>query len=280
MELEEGIVMGNFTPIIDGGLHLVFLPPDPVVLVNGGDIEAEIVFYVGRNPKRGRKISVNRVGRVEFINYNLVAGWWDFNDPEDPYKDISGNNNDGTCTSCPELIQGGGAPGLGGNALSFNEDGQRVETKHMSLGNKVTFSAWVYRYESTNSYNMFIGQHLPYFAFISTNRFFFSIYISGSQKSLTSISSYEDNKWYHYTATFDGEYMRLYIDGQPDGSSYQPGDVTYFSSYKFSIGDGRSSTWYPFSGLVDDVRIYTAALTAEQIQRIYAETKHKYIAEK
>ncbi|MGI6637126.1 MAG: LamG-like jellyroll fold domain-containing protein [Minisyncoccales bacterium] len=41
---------------------------------------------------------------------------------------------------------------------------------------------------------------------------------------------------------------------------------------------GRSGSSDYFNGLIDDVRIYSRALTAYEVQTLYAQTKDNYLA--
>lgn len=81
--------------------------------------------------------------------------------------------------------------------------------------------------------------------------------------------------WYHVIGSHNGITARLYINGKiiRQSSSY---DSISVASNDWRIGSHGSS--YFFHGLIDDVRVYSTALTSEEIQKIYTETKHKYLA--
>ena len=71
------------------------------------------------------------------------------------------------------------------------------------------------------------------------------------------------NKWYHVAGVDDGNKILIYIDG-------------YKNSYTNFLGDGISMNYFHignyssfFKGLLDDVRIYNAALTTSQIKQEY-----------
>jgi hypothetical protein len=101
--------------------------------------------------------------------------------------------------------------------------------------------------------------------------------------------------WTHVAATFDGRVMRLYIDGtecatspQMDGKYHAPAGWKYrmppkqsavhaggifASSNPLLIGkadrDGAGHPTTFFNGLIDDVMVYSRALTAEEIGNLY-----------
>jgi hypothetical protein len=68
---------------------------------------------------------------------------------------------------------------------------------------------------------------------------------------------------------YDGSQMRLYKDGVQVGSLAKSGSIDTDSAVMVAIGrNGGSATSY-FSGLIDDVRIYNRALSADENKRLY-----------
>src|ERR1044072_6224627 len=66
------------------------------------------------------------------------------------------------------------------------------------------------------------------------------------------------NTWHHVAGVFDGNQMRVYLDGQVDGSlSTTNGPASGTSP--LNIGKSSYTTYY-FGGLIDEVRISAAAL--------------------
>jgi putative heme-binding domain-containing protein len=78
-----------------------------------------------------------------------------------------------------------------------------------------------------------------------------------------------DGQWHHVAGTFDGKQMRLYIDGKKVGELEQPGKLAPGRPTAGSIGayNGRNE---PFNGGIDDMRVYTGALTEEQVAQLVA----------
>ena len=93
-----------------------------------------------------------------------------------------------------------------------------------------------------------------------------------------------DGAWHHVAATFDGNYLRLYVDGVeigtpdrlPSGADlggafgFLPIFINYdfpplTHSRTFNIGNFDRSTPFGFEGDIDDVRIWTRALSPEEI---------------
>jgi hypothetical protein len=83
-----------------------------------------------------------------------------------------------------------------------------------------------------------------------------------------------DGQWHHVAGVYDGTNMFLYVDGTLDASHPATGLITQ-NSYPMCIGavaypEDGVGTGYFFNGLVDEVSIYNRALTAVEIQAIYA----------
>ncbi|MBI5466115.1 MAG: carbohydrate binding domain-containing protein, partial [Candidatus Kerfeldbacteria bacterium] len=68
--------------------------------------------------------------------------------------------------------------------------------------------------------------------------------------------------WQHLALTYDGATARLYHNGSLVGQTAVSGLINNYATNIY-IGDGQE--WEPFHGLMDEVKIYSLALSAEQI---------------
>jgi uncharacterized repeat protein (TIGR02543 family) len=191
---------------------------------------------------------------------NIIAHW-----PLDGnLNDVSGNRITGT-------LQGATVDGAGkiGSAYSFaNTRIHTVDFNSYLSGNNYTYCAWINRSSSQNEFNMFMGQGLPYFSFRAGGQLYWSNSVNGTQRTVITSETYSNNIWYHFAATYDGTYMKIFVNGVEKASSSQPGTMSPGWEVPFSIGDGRNSNWYPFYGKVNDVRIYNTVLTIDQIKEV------------
>lgn len=73
--------------------------------------------------------------------------------------------------------------------------------------------------------------------------------------------------WHHYTYTFDGTTHRLYVDGLEAGNSTAAPQTAPVTSMVFGRWNGGPAEY--FAGALDDVRIYTRALPAAEVQIHY-----------
>ncbi len=68
-------------------------------------------------------------------------------------------------------------------------------------------------------------------------------------------------RWVHLAAVFERPQIRTYVDGQPVGSAYWDHPVGQTGDLQIGRWAGEAS----HSGLIDDVRIYGRALTADEV---------------
>jgi serine/threonine protein kinase/WD40 repeat protein len=81
-----------------------------------------------------------------------------------------------------------------------------------------------------------------------------------------------DHCWHHVAGVCDGTKMILYVDGRQDASVGMPGDIRVNGEPVYIGGNAEVGLrWW--NGLIDDVRIYCRALDAEEIARLFEETK-------
>ena len=82
--------------------------------------------------------------------------------------------------------------------------------------------------------------------------------------------------WHHLVGTYDGETVKVYLDGELKASDETPsGDMSGYST-PVTIGAftnlAKSST-YVFRGLIDQVQIFDRAFSPAQVMRLYNETR-------
>ncbi len=122
-------------------------------------------------------------------------------------------------------------------------------------------------------YSSWTNHHYILFKHSNTNRLHLSV--SNGSSALASngpqTPNLELNKWYHIVATWNHQYKCIYYDGvlsECKSSSIMPIN----ESAPISIGKTGNNGYY-FNGLIDEVKIYNRALTAEEIKWIYNMSK-------
>ncbi|HEY5233306.1 MAG TPA: LamG domain-containing protein [Verrucomicrobiae bacterium] len=77
--------------------------------------------------------------------------------------------------------------------------------------------------------------------------------------------------WYHVAMTFDGSRLCLFVNGQLDGS-LAVADPLITSTQPLRMGGAGFGPW-DFQGRLDEVGLFNRALSASEIQKIYADQK-------
>lgn len=102
---------------------------------------------------------------------------------------------------------------------------------------------------------------------------------SGGAKVLASAPGLNNGNWHHVVATLSSAGMRLYVDGAQVGSSATPTAGQAYTGYWRIGGDNvngwpykPSSPW--LNGTIDNVAIYSAALSASQVSSHYTLAKN------
>ena len=88
----------------------------------------------------------------------------------------------------------------------------------------------------------------------------------GHRIDLHSVTTYNDNVWHHVSAsvTRTGNAV-LYVDGLSKASTSAAALLDIYSGYPLAIGSDPNNN-YPFSGQIDEVKIWSAALSQNQIR--------------
>lgn len=189
--------------------------------------------------------------------------------------DLSGNGDNGTFVGSGITYSNSN-----GGVLSFPGVTTRVETNQPTYGNTMTWTAWINCTQSMGSHNMFMGRHLPYFSYRSGNSITFSNSISGTQRSITTASNLALMTWYYtaFTTEYNGTNttMRVYINGSQVASGAYAGTQDNLA-YKFAIGDGgNAGVWYPFNGLISNVKVYNYTLSADEVGKNFSSQRGVY----
>ena len=204
-------------------------------------------------------------------NQKQIVGNWHFNENTGTVAyDSSGYGNDGTITGA------GWADGQYNPALSFDGDDYIIVGDSDSLKPTfVTLEAWVkndgspgnHRYIAGKRYGGGYGSYHLYTGSGGGLRFY--IGYDGSyvaSPNVASVAIWDDN-WHHIVGTYDGSTVKLYMDGAeiPGGTGTTEGIA--YNDEDFYMGS--YGTGYYFSGLIDEVKVYSYALDGGEISERY-----------
>lgn len=137
---------------------------------------------------------------------------------------------------------------------------------------KITMEAWVYPTGYSSSGNIikkrYTEQYILRF-YGTTGQIQGYVYVNGGWRYCTTNTAVKAglNQWSHIVSTYDGNKIKVYVNGV-QGCSF---------SYTGNINSGNSDLWLGaysataelFKGMIDEVRIYGRALSLTEIQDHY-----------
>lgn len=153
-------------------------------------------------------------------------------------------------------------------SLQFDGNNDYVEVDNSSELNpeRITMEAWVYPTEF-NYYATIIYKPSQYWLrfYSTTGRVRGYVYVDGGWRNCIVSSSYAVglNSWSHVAATYDGNTLRVYVNGEEGCTTTYRGKINSYSNY-LRIGVYSSSS-YQFNGLIKGARIYERALSESEI---------------
>ncbi|MBD3365719.1 hypothetical protein GF360_00005, partial [candidate division WWE3 bacterium] len=212
-------------------------------------------------------------------NQGAPVAWYKFDEGEGTTAyDASGNGNNGTLTNMDPATDY--VDGKINTALDFDGSDDYVEiTNNDELNSKyITLSAWVKadaigthpRIIAKDSVTEDAGQSYQLILH-SAGQIFFRGYAGNAWRGGDFETTFSQNGWEHVVATYDGEVFRVYVNGEQSPTTYNyVGALDTEDTDNLCIGSKCDNpTGYPFTGQIDDVRIYNYALTDYQVKQLY-----------
>jgi hypothetical protein len=231
------------------------------------------------------QVPISEQSGVAYLTKGLPfvpVGLWHFDEGTgDKAYDNSVNGNTGTLVNDPKWVAGK----FGGNALKFDGVNDYVEVPDSSIlePSTITVEAWVknseapgiYKYIISKVYDAKLGSYSSY-AFYTGGSGGLRFYVGSASTSWVGSpdagASLWDGNWHHIAGTYDGSKVRLFVDGEEEGTGTPtPATIAYdggnlYIGYYGPYTHPTLTTYFP--GLIDEVRIWDIALTDFQIDPV------------
>jgi len=216
-----------------------------------------------------------------------LVGWWKMDNIKDgKVIDSSGKGNDGEIVGICEPAEGF----VGSGALQITNGGVKIADSPSLHPPRFTIAMWVKWADGQGALARLLqmgNDNKETIAILggggagdsgpSHNVFYFSIFSTSTDEegdaSMSTVKApgiFEGGKWRHLVAIYDGSDLLLYVDGKVVGQK-TIGDVKLFAveGNPLAIGCRPPNMDRTFNGVVDDVRMYNKALSAEDVRKLY-----------
>src|SRR3989339_149112 len=197
---------------------------------------------------------------------------WHLNEGSGIYAGDSGlSGSTGTITGATWETNGK----VGDSALKFDStDGTDdyisvTDNSSLDITNAITLEAWVYCTDiSQDGSTRRVVDKGSTYALGASDKAYFKLYLDGvATEALKTWSNSDANVWHHLVGTYDGTAMKLYQDGVNVFERAANGAISTNDSAlqigRQSSGGGR------FKGIIDEVKIYSRALSSAEVQEHY-----------
>jgi prepilin-type N-terminal cleavage/methylation domain-containing protein len=187
---------------------------------------------------------------------------------------------------------------ISGTCLKFDGTDDYIEvvgsdstSSALAVSGPITLSTWV-KFLNTSTTITIMGRGIGFASTanrgysigrISSNLIKFFIYSSSAADTdFVSTTAITDSDWHFVAATWDGTTgtngKKIYIDGKLDAQGTSTISALSQPAYAFRIGRNGDTFTYYFDGLIDEARVYSAAIPSSQIKEQYYAGINKLLA--
>ena len=201
-----------------------------------------------------------------------LVGWWKFDEMESHRAaDSSGNGLDGEFVDDARIVKDAER----GNVLSLDGDGDYVDfgdDLKFDITNEITIAAWV-NFRDIPSYwwmTIISKGDSAWRLSISENtrKYHFAVCNGSYGNYLDGKIELATDEWHHVCGTYDGEMIRLYVDGVLD-TMLANNEAILTNNFNVCIGENQEAPGRYWDGLIDDVQVYSYAMSPMEIEAIY-----------
>ncbi|MEW5987170.1 MAG: LamG domain-containing protein [Chloroflexota bacterium] len=218
---------------------------------------------VSSPPTQGQARIIDPVSTVP--STSPLQGFWQF---QRNLNDSSGNGNQGTANPPGSELYGEGRFGYA--LIRFgNEFPITLINNTLTLSTEATLEAWVgsahygfgYHHimDNWNGYGLSVRDGRPTVFFRGPDSWWMPL----------EVPPLSVNVWHHVAATYDGRQEVLYVDGELAAAREASGPIEAGSGQVALAGRGDGAAFYLFNGVMDNVRVWSRALSEQEVNQHY-----------
>lgn len=165
------------------------------------------------------------------------------------------------------VLDAGAVPGVRGMALSTEEDSEvRVwNTAQLQLVAEFSVELWIYpRDVFAGEFQHIVDKDRHYTTGIATNGHLRCRTPNGLIEAPFPVA---EGAWSHLACVFDGDTLTMYVNGSVAVAEPMQPEVPS-NDFDLMLGSAPDGDW-PYDGLVDDLRIWSRPLSADEICDAY-----------
>jgi serine/threonine protein kinase/tetratricopeptide (TPR) repeat protein len=256
---------GRFEEAVKWQYQAVTKLPADIRPSQRADCEARLRLYQAGQSYHGQYLHAGRL--IVLYNFDEAEG--------KTVPDSSGNKIDGTFIGDARVVDDPER----GKVLELDGDGDWVNCGNdllFGMTNEITISSWI-KVAGPLGWSTVIAKGTSWKMQGGTNalKFVCGVNIPGDigvESGVLGKMAVNDGCWHHIAGVYDGRTATLYIDGRRDVSAGTSGRIAT-NSFNVWIGSNSQRSERALTGRIDDVRIYSYALTPEQVRNLYEDNE-------
>jgi len=214
-------------------------------------------------------------------NYNGLVGFWPFDEGWGiSSADKSGYNNNANLGVTNWEYVPKWTLGRFGYGLNFDGVDDYIDCGNSSSLNptkSITIEAWIYPKDwGENGMGRIVTKYNSYQFYVYSDgsrlSFYFWNVSNIANQAWSNTNSINLNEWQHVAVTYDGQYVKFYVNGIPAGQTTLKAGNLQFTTSNLLIGN-RPVLDRTFNGIIDEVRIWNRSLSDQEILLHYQLTK-------
>lgn len=215
------------------------------------------------------------------INGENLADWWPLDGNTNDYSSHHGNGYPANIIYANKVYYSNNSGVLSANFKGENSNSYiNLGAAETNLSGDITVAGWAYPLNYSD-YNYIFSNSRDCCG--SYNGFELSIYgntggifkiwntsLGAQEYEYTQGGTVPLYRWSFFTGTYNGTYIKLYINGQlvsQNSATTPPGTPSSFNSYIGALGAYPATN--EFNGSIADVQVYDTALNSTEVKQLY-----------
>ena len=251
---------GGYIFLDENGEEKFYTPAPNITDADGNFVESGIRYELGwrENMEDERQNMEQEKVEAEVKKVDPVLAEIKFDENSGEETTDTKSENSGTLGGAKWF-----ADGIRKSALLFDGESSVEIPRDFELNKTMTISAWVKSSKYQNAQIVGIGRNS--LQQDSNKGWKASFRVDDKNLNVAwKTSALYLEKWYHLVATFDGEKIRIFTDGEEENYLEAAGSLTP-NTEPILVGGGAGN----FAGVIDEVQIYNHALSAEEIRELH-----------